>query len=749
MRYLKNLSSTETFPGKPWEFTDFDRIPPECLTDKAARDAWINSPETNFHVYSLYEGVQENLRLHASSPNQDENPPLLMHGLAVDYDSKTSLADVEAAMKIMEGPKPNYFEQTLSGNGRLVWMFEEPVRFPSRRFALHFLKNIGSLLPIDRLPGLDKGALLAPERYYTNGCRWTPLSRVLVPAAQLRGHVLRASEKFDWTTSDLGKVAVSMERIADELRKKFPKFREWVGDFVVGAQGPTFWVEGSKSPKSAIVKETGIYTFSGTAHKPFFPWAELVGAEFVERSEDELLGKAVKDIHYDGKSFFMQGPGHKILCNDPAVMRRHLVTMKGLSDKKPKDGGSSMVDKALGYIEHHQRIDGASSCAFFPHGVFTFNNNRILNTHRIEALPPVPESMRSEWGAKGRFPFLSEFIDQVFTPVEFPVKQSDFLLAWLQLFYRSCLYREPRSGHGVVIAGPVNVGKTFLNRGVIGGLVGGSSEANAYLTGSDPFNSELFDHGLWVVDDGSVTPNASTHRLFTEAIKRIVANREHRVNEKYRKAVQTPWQGRIVITLNDDPVSIGNMPALDGSTIEKLMLFRAGPRKISFYSQTGMEKILKEELPFFARWLLEWTPPPYVLINSDVRFGVTAYCEPTLHRTSNLSSAVSSFAEILTRWLTEYFNEEGKGKPFWTGSAIDLRLSMAASPAFAEALRGYKPDAIPRMLLQLNDKKMFKMTVTETDNERHFWIKCEDRFLKKSAPSPSVPQAVNSDFQKK
>lgn len=748
MPFLKNLSSVEVFEGvPPWEWSPTSEPSEEVRTDKKLRDEWVNCPETDWNCYSLFTGVIPNLRLRSGS-QEESNPPFEMAGLVCDYDSKTSSADIHAAIKIMDGPRPNWAEFTLSGNCRLIWLFERPLRFPSRKFAIEVLKKIDTIIPLSRLPGLDKPVLITPEKYWTNSGKWEALSRVLVPEAQLRGFILRISQRFDWLDKEFGKPAVSMERIAEELRKKYPRFSEW-GEFSLGSQGPTFWVEGSKSPKSAIVKETGIFTFSGTAHKPFYSWSELVGAEFVDKSEDELLGKAVADIYYDGKSFFMQGPGRKILCNDPAVMRRHLVTMKGLSDKKPKDGGSSMVDKALGYIEHHQRVDGASSCAFFPHGVFTFNNNRILNTHRIEALPPVPESLRSEWGVKGRFPFLSEFIDQFFTPVELPVKQSDFFLAWLQLFYRSCLYREPRSGHGVVIAGPVNVGKTFLNRGVIGGLVGGSAEANAYLTGADPFNSELFDYGLWVVDDGSVNPNSTTQRLYTEAIKRIVANREHRVNEKYRKAVPTPWQGRIVITLNDDPVSIGNMPALDGSMIEKLMLFRAGPRQISFHSQASMEKILKEELPFFARWLLEWTPPAYVLINSDVRFGITAYCEPTLHRTSNLSSAVSSFAEILTRWLTEYFNEEGKGKTFWTGSAIDLRLSMAASPAFAEALRGYKPDAIPRMLLQLNDKKMFKMTVTETDNERHFWIKCEDRFLKKSAPSPSVPQAVNSDFQKK
>lgn len=743
MRYLRNLSSVEIFDDvKPWEFEGVTLIPDECRTDKAARDAWVNNPETTFHVYSLFEGVQSNLRLHGGT-NDDEssNPPLLMHGLAVDYDAKTTLQDVETAMRLMGDMKPNWFEQTLSGNGRLLWLFEEPLRFPSRKFAVNVLKEIHKLIPLDRLPGLDKPALLTPEKYFTNGCQWHQLSRVLVPAAQLRGFILRVSEKFDWTAKELGKAAVSMERLAEELRKKFPKFHEWPGDFVVGAQGPTFWVEGSKSPKSAIVRDTGIYTFSGHASKPFYGWAELVGAEFVDKSEDEHLGKAVEGIYFDGRAYFMPVPDGSIRCMEGPTLRRQLIVHRGLSDAKPKGGGASMVEKALAFIDLHQFVSGAASCAFYPHGVFKHNGKPILNTHRIDALKPAAES--TVWGPDGKFPFLSEFLSGFFSPSQ---PQLDRFLAWLQYFYRSCLHREPRNGHGIVIAGPVNVGKTFLNRGVIGGLVGGCAEANAYLTQTDNFNSELFDHALWVVDDGSVTTSATMKRLFSESVKRTIASREHRVNEKFRRAVMTPWQGRICITCNDDAVSIGQIPNLDGSILEKLMLFRAGPRQIEFKTQPEMEKILKAELPFFARWLLDWVTPAHCLEGADPRFGVVAYCEPSLQRTSNLSSAVSAFAEILTKWLTDYFAEEGRGRDAWVGTATELRLAMISNPIYAEVLRGFKPEFIPQTLLQLHDKGMFEMNISENDGSRIFTIQCEDRFLKPMAPP--VSQTPNSKFQK-
>lgn len=742
MPFLKNLSSVEVYEGiAPWEWTPTSELPAEIRADKKLRDEWVNSPETDWNCYNLFTGVIPNLRLRSGSP-EESNPPFEMSGLVVDYDCPTTQEDVQAAMKLMGDLKPNWFEQTLSGNARLVWLFETPIRFPSRTFCIKVLKEIGSLIPVDRLPGIDKPALITPEKYWTNSGQWHPLSKVLIPAAQLRGFVMRISERFDWTDKEFGKPAVSMECIADELRKKFPRFHEWPGEFVVGSQGPTFFVEGSISPKSAIVKETGIFTFSGTAHKPFFSWAELVGKEFVERSEDEHLGKAVKDIYFDGRSYFMPAPDGSVRCMEPTTLRRQLVVNHGLSDKKAKDSGVSMVEKALAFIDLHQYVAGAASCAFYPHGVFIHNGKPILNTHRIEALKPVPTS--TVWGEAGGFPFVAAFLDQFFLPRE---TQLERFLAWLQYYYRSCLHREPRSGHGVIIAGPVNVGKTFLNRGIIGGLVGGCAEANAYLAQTDNFNSELFDAGLWVIDDGSMASNASMKRLFSEGVKRTIASREHRVNEKFRKAVMVPWQGRIVITCNDDPVSIDQIPNLDGSILEKLMLFRAGPRTLAFKSQSEMEKILKVELPNFARWLLEWKTPAHCLDGADPRFGVVPYCDATLQRTSNLSSAVSAFSEVLFKWLGEHFNEAGRGKSEWTGSATDLKISMLASPGYAEVLRGYKPDFIPRTLLQLHEKKMFKMTMAESDGGRIFTIECEKRFLKPEAPS--VPQSTNSDFEKK
>lgn len=742
MLYLRNLCSSEVFEGvKPWEFTDLSRVPEKCFKDKAARDLWINTPTVQFHVYSLYEGIQKNLRIRGEKAGEDDNPPLVMHGLAVDYDCPTSLEDVQKAMKLMGDKVPNWFEQTLSGHGRLLWMFHEPIKLPSRDFLKFLLKKATEFFPLDKLPGADIPALLAPERYFTNGCRWTKLSDLLVSKAELIGWILKASEKFNWNSRDLGK-AISLEKIAEECAKRYPRFSEWPGEFSVGGQGPSFWIEGSTSTKSAIVRETGIHTFAAHAHKAFFPWAEIVGHEFVESTENTLFGKSVEGIYYDGRDFIFKDNTGKFAFESKDNMKLILSAGRGLSDRKPKGGGNSEIEKALYFIITNQRVDNAVSCAFYPHGVFKFNGKTILNTHQIEALKPAPES--TPWGPTGKFPFLSAFYDTFFCPREI---QLDRYLAWEQYFYRSCLNRTPMSGHGIFIAGPVGIGKSFNSRGILAGLVGGCQEANSYLTGSDNFNSELFDVALWVVDDASVMTADRIHLLFSENVKRTVANREHRCNEKFRKAALTPWQGRIIVTCNDDAESLRIIPNLDISIREKLMLFRAGEKSIKFFAEEEMQKILARELPYFARWLLDWVPPAHCFEGAEARFGLAPYCEETLARSANQSSVVNVFGEILGKWMTGYFDEQNARSDFWEGSATDLRISMVANPAYSELLRPYRPESFPRMLVQLQGKKMFSIEVFDRDAGRTFRIHRDARFSKPAA-SP-VPQSANSKFEKK
>lgn len=713
-RHLKNLISSQLVEGPaPWEFNRRELVPAECLGQegKPARDRWINSPRTEYHVYSMFEGSNAGQRISKSANGGEGNPPVFMHGLAVDYDADITVEEVRRVLHRFGIRTPAWFERTLSDNGRLVWLFERPLPLPSRDFTVRLLEEFKGWLNLGQIPGLDFPALRTPERYYTNGGEWTKLSDYVIPFDELQGFVLKISEKFQWTAREAGN-AVSFEAITEECRRRYPRFAsDWpFPTLALGQQGPSFWVEGSTSPKSAIVTEIGMQTFAAHAIKGLYTWKEIVGAQFVESVEEAHMGAAIRDIYTDGKTWFIrEETTGQWQDYDIAGVRRRLQ-VRGMSDRKGRGETADDVTRAIDHMSSNSRVDIAASCPFYPKGLFTYNGRRILNLHRIDALAPAAEP--AIWGPSGQFPFLSSFIDNFFDPI-FP--QKDIFLAWTKQFYSGCHNRTPGSGHTLFLCGPPNSGKTFLSNAVVGGLVGGCANANAFFNGIDSFNSDMFEHALWAMDDGHVSSTAAGHRRFSETVKSLAANRLWRMNEKFRKASNVPWQGRGIVTCNDDPESLQQLPNLDISIREKLILCRVGTRKVDFFSSDEMTQILGRELSYFARFLLDWSPPEHCFEGADVRFVIRAYCEPSLARAANLSNGQAAFVELLLRWVNDYF-KGNPGMTEWKGTATDLRLAMSCDVAYNEMLRVYRIEHFSRMLVSTASKSILHLKIEDSDN---------------------------------
>lgn len=709
MFFIPNLSSSGVTRQDPWLFTDIARVPAECMgkDGKDNRQAWATAPNTDYHCYSLFEGVNSSARI----SDKEENAPVLMHGLAVDYDYPLTDAEIDAGINRMN-IKPNWREVTLSGNCRLLWIFSKPLPLASYRYAVALLESMEDIIPFRNLAGIDEGALKAPERYFTNGCQWTKINPLPVPWALLFGHAVRVSEKFDWKGPEFG-VTMPLDVVAEKLREKYPRFSEWPGDFTIGAQGPSFWVEGSISSKSALVRETGLQTFAGHAHKPFFNWAELIGAEFCSRFKTEQMGRAVDGIYYDERSYWSKN-NQGMWCSDP---KENIVGLlkheRGMSDTKRKGEPTTELERAFVYVQRNHRIKVASPYAFYPEGVMTVVGEKVLNTHTRRVIAPAPGPV-----ATTELPFLWPFLSTLFRTPE----QLDYFLSWLAYFYAACYRRSPRSGQGVFIAGGTSVGKTFLNRGVIGGLVGGFAEANEFLMGTDEFNSELTDVALWVVDDGSIATDFRSHKRFSEMVKRMVANPSIRSNGKFLKANTVLWQGRVVITMNTDAESVRMLPDLDLSLREKIMIFRAHDSpQVQFRPQGEMEAMLARELPVLARFLLDYKIPDHCQ-SSDPRFGVSCYLEESLVNTANQSSVSGTFSEILEEWQRAYFTEREPHAQTWEGTALQLHKSILLDPTLSEAMKPYNVQAVGRMLVNLASKKVFDIRVGGDERRRVFTI---------------------------
>lgn len=703
---LRNLSSSDITECQPWLFT------PEGLPDgvsgkegKGNRDKWINDPVTVWQVYSLVEGLNPQVRVSKDAKDREGNPPLKLHGLVGDYDAPVTDEELEVGLARMGDKLPNYFERTLSGNCRFVWLFEQAVTVPTRDFMVALLSHARKAIKADLLAvGLDTPAWDEPGRYYTNSGVWKAVSTKQLPLDLVQGWVFEVAKKYRWK-NDTG-IEVPLPVVWAEVQKRWP-LNNWPTAFELESQGPTFWVPESSSPKSAIVKATGIYTFSQHAHKPFFSWADLLGAEFCEEYRTKNLGKAVEGIYHDGTRYFRRdgiGSWRAFSKEDTAA---HLQITRGLSAERYK-GAPSEVDEALEYIRHWQAIDGAAPCVFQSCGIFTSAGPRILNTHTRSTLLPADTS--AEWGPAGAFPWLSSYLEHLLDTVE----QREIFLAWLRRFYASALDRKLTRGQNVFLIGPPGTGKTLLSQNILTKLLGGSCDAQSYLLGETSFNAQLFEVALWTVDDNSSTVSAQRHAVFSATVKKLSSNQLFEYSAKFRTPATVPWLGRVFVTANDDEESLRIIPDLEISALEKSLLLRTSSKEFVFPPQHELEAIICREIAAFARWLLDWTPPEHT--RGSNRYGVRAYHDAYLLKQAEYSSRSNGFAEVLDDWAEEWFRDHPTLE-FWQGSSYQLYKAFNVEEDRRAATKNLTTDAVARQLSALKGKG-YKIDATDSGTTR-------------------------------
>ena len=736
---LRNLSSSEVTPCTPWEFPaeNLAKVPPDCFADKKARDKWATTPTTEHQMYSCIQGVNPNLRV-----NSKENPPFSMASFAPDVDCKLSRAELDGALARMGDRKPNFLETTLSGNYRLVYVFEVPLNFLSDPdYATFLLENLHELIPYRQCPGVDEGAVTAASRYYTNGCRWEKIHDKPFPADLLIGWEMTISKKYNWGgVKDA--VRMPLEIVGPLLKEKYPRFAaEWTDDFKEDSMGPTFWESESLSPKSAIVRATGIHSFAKHAeHHKFMSWADFFGAQFVAEFQLKQMGKAVEGVYYDGKQFIRKQAAGQWIFGGSDDLSRHLRVERGLSDRRPKGKSASQVDEAITYIQNKALIESAGSFSFYSKGIMDYNGKTFLNIHNRDVLAPAPGPQK--WGDK--FPFIAKFYDGWLTSGE----ALESYVSHLAYAYRGAFDRCPQPGQVTFFVGPPGCGKTLNTRQIVGKLFNGFAECQDWIMGRDQFNSELFEVYIWAIDDNMMGLDPKSHRIFTEMLKRACANQSFRSNEKFRKAGLIDWAGRIYGSCNDDAESLRGIPEIGMSNLDKLNLYRCQSIRsdgFAFPERAELTRVLTRELPYFGRFLLEYEIPARRL-GADKRYGPVHYHDPSIVTEANQSSQAAGIGEQVDEWMRQYFVEKHPDKDCWSGTAYQLYKSMAIDCHMVEAMGRTTAETLSKMLPVLAQKG-FDIKINGNEHRRLFTI-CRASRYPKGPVAKAVAQTTNSQFEK-
>lgn len=721
MRYIDQSFAIQTLEAAPWDLHP-GPIPgysPETNKDEKVEKA----DEHRIPRYTLIEGVNPGIRISDAGGSDDGNPASVVRGLVLDVDSKPE-ESLDAGLAACPF-KPNKFELSQSGNYRVLWVFQKPVYVPENGAVMRsFLEFWWTSLKCEAFgKKADKSSWMNPALFYLRGPE--PMLDISIePNETYLTASLVESTLRDWAKSDkldhysLGP-AMPLDKIYELLCERYPNFKEaWDSSFELGAQGPTFWIPESKSPKSAIVHSNGIYTFSASARKGFWTWAELLGKSVVDKFTKERLAAITEGIWG-----FRKKPGTFITKDSHGVwtqlngesLRRKLVVDRGVQEAKQKGAPCSEMDDVLNQIQGVRGLDGAAPLLFscpvddVCEDINITGGKRILNIGRPRLMLPAPEDAAAMcvWGPSGGFPTMSAMLESLFQNEE----QLSYFIEQQRIKYRQCYENKLQSGQVSVLYGKRNTGKSFLIEVILRMIYGGFADCTKWLNGDEDFGSHLFESPLWFATDPVVPDTAAGRNIWTGKMKVLVSQSTHPYHAKFEVPCEVRFCGMAWISVNNDRKSALALPDIRESTGDKFTLFRTTDEPFKgFGTHEENWKWVREEAPYFLRYLLMLPPNPrWHQTADDARYRIDTYRDERVvsacqrvHTDQHLMEAIVEFQNT-----TEINPDFGHERSIFRGTMGALVKQLAMLDGF-EDLAKRPANATTRALEDLIDSKMIR-----------------------------------------
>lgn len=693
-----NLATDRVYPiEEPWNF----KVPENIRNlDKEQYKAFYKNPETDHCLLYMAEAANPDYVVSAG------NQAAVLYGFMADYDGILTDDLIEViSKKGMSKYKPAYWCRSQSGKLHLFWFFERGIAVTGNAHANALLQIVSRKVKAGLWAvGFDPNSTNVTQ-CMDIGYDWRVFcADAKIPAEEL---ILWDYALFESRSREMSKdvVSIPFEVVAEEVKKRqWPNPPPL--NFCPGTRCVRFWDPSADNSSGAQITKDGIRVY--TPHdNGFKSWRSLLGAEFCEQYIAKSTAPFIEDTYYCHKKdeyyrYFRVTDRNRIPHYEDRtekVLRRELVLEAKLSDKVAKGEELSEVAKMLDTIIKRNSVCGAAPIIYRPSGRLLMPefNDFILNTSLVtvrgaadrlvsvdatdldkyEGCPrkyredPLIPAWDNPFVVSG-FPNIHRWLTSVFLPnraLFTKWKQNNFrlhdsqgrpfcgladnqlihLLSWMHHFYRHAarMSAHPPRGQVLIIAGPPGVGKSFFAKHLLGLLMGNAVEADKlYLDGSR-FTSSYISSPVHLIDDKLGSRTQRERLKFTELLKVAAASGSIRYEAKFGSALESiPWAGRIVITANDDIQSLSVMPDLDMSTRDKFMMLKFGPAKYFPDGQTFAEtyRWLDEELPYFARFLLEWRIPTDI---ADSRFGVQAIQHPDMARASAENGNTQTVIDVL------------------------------------------------------------------------------------------------------
>jgi hypothetical protein len=645
---IPNLVASEVFRALPWEWNPEQPLP-EDLAVKAHRSNWAEQPTTKHCFYSGFVGKIAALRVNEANPAQQ------MVGLVADIDvALDQEVLLQGVKRIPEGFRPMWFAKTLSNHWHLVLPFSRPF-VPgacSKEFWNFFLKSLVKKLTWDNLIGLDKAIFRNAQYYFNYSPSWFEIEGTCPLDTSIASSLLVDALAHSLSITKEAAGLSDKEAAFAALAKKYPRFAiEWDGlSLQPGTMGTTFWDPESQSPKSAKVLREGILSFAEhNGGKAFWSWADLLGADFVDRDQGTRDQDIMENVFYaeDENRYYVWSEkgmeeGDPWMRKVPADMKNWLRS-KGFSGKVPKGEELSEIDLLLQVIQEHNKVQGTGPYMFGPRVVKTPQGRQLNNYIGGKLVKPAVGPQ--VWGPDGGAPTICAIMSHMWKDKD----NLDMAMAFWKVAYEGQLYQRKELKQALCIVGSPHTGKTMFAQGLLAKSVGGAYPATAWLTGQKNFTGSQWYCPALTVDDGEMSATKVSHIHFSERLKAIASCGTVEHEQKFRGAMDVSWFGHVTIVTNRDSSVISrSLPALSISNDDKVIIVETSEESIEF-RQTELEEIFEKEMPAFLRLLLDWKIPKH--LETKGRYRLRAWKSPAIEKHVKRLEENHLFQTSVHRWL--------------------------------------------------------------------------------------------------
>lgn len=392
-----------------------------------------------------------------------------------------------------------------------------------------------------------------------------------------------------------------------------------------------------------------------------------------------------------------------------ASCRRFLKSL-GYESKLLKGESISQLDQCIADIQEHQSVAHAGIVAGYPEGIHDILGAKVLITESPILIEPV----------KGEFPLFKKFTDGLFHDDQY--NQKMYVFGWLKLGAEAVRSRKFRPGQMLVVAGPADCGKSYLQNLITLLLGGTAAKPYQFMTGGTSFNADLFNGIHLMVEDDADMKDGRSRANFGAQLKTLTVNKTQRCHAKGRTPVMYDPLWRISMSVNNNPESLMVMPLIDESNEDKIILIKASMPPSPFPTLTADDYeryhlSMVAELPAVLWWLLnEFEIPEFA---RSARFGITHFHHPEILKEIDDMSPELRLMQYID---AVFFDIPGNGP--WEGDSNKLQNDLLHSQ-YSQECRNllYFNSACGTYLARLEKKFPSRISQRRNTNGRIWLIK--------------------------